>query len=595
MSSSSQWRRFSETLEAEEQEPERADQAGQQTDERKTFAARVRFLVLLFAVFGLVVLTRLVLSQVIGGRSQSSQVLAQAIDTSRGRIVDSNGLLLAMDTFSWEVYVDPQTAQRDHPTAEEIADYAALIGGITPEALTEALSGTGSLAVVDRGVSEQQCLAASDHPDIPRWIWCDGKRKRQYPHGSLAAHVLGFVDADQNGSAGVEASYDGWLRTTGAWTSSRLPGSPQPLPERLRTYLPSPGGRDLVLHLNSALQYRVEQTLTAALTHYEAKSGTIIVMDPRTGAVLALANLPTFDPNSYTQFTQGEWKNIAINEFYEPGSVFKPITYAAALDTGRISPDDALYDDGSLTLDGRTISNAETMVYGSITARQALAKSVNVVTAKLCLDMGSDTFYRYVRQFGFGKVTEADSDMEIAGIVKWPGTKYWSRYDQAANSFGQGISVTPLQMANAIAAIANDGNLMQPQFVQGLVYDGQLYTLSPRMLGRTIKPETAHTLTEMMTFTVDNYALGATLVPGYRVAGKTGTAQIPGSEGYTSSLTITSFVGFLPAAEPRLLILVKLAEPKNLHWAEQVALPVFGEVAQDAVEILKIAPDDRLP
>lgn len=595
MSPSSQWRRFNETLEAEAQEPEKTDQATQQAAERKTFAVRVRFLVLLFCVFGLIVLTRLVLSQVVGVTAQSSAVLAQTIDTSRGRIVDSNGLLLAMDTFSWEIYVDPQAARRNRPTAEKINEYAALIGGIAPETLTEALSKPGTLAVVGRGVSEQQCLTASDHMDIPAWIWCDGKRKRQYLHGSLAAHVLGFVDADQTGHAGVEASYDDWLRTAGTWTSERLPGSPQSLPETLKTYLPSAGGRDLVLHLNSALQYRVEKALSAALTRYEAKSGTIIVMDPRTGALIALANLPTFDPNNYAQFTQGEWKNIAINEFYEPGSVFKPITYAAALETGRVSPDDTLYDDGSLSLDGQIINNAENLVYGTITARQALAKSVNVVTAELCLDMGSDTFYRYVRQFGFGKVTEVDSDMEIAGIVKWSGTKYWSRYDQAANSFGQGISVTPLQMANAIAAVANGGNLMQPQFVQGLAYDGQLYALPPRTLGRAIKPETAHTLTEMMTFTVDNYALGPTLVPGYRVAGKTGTAQIPGSEGYTSSLTITSFVGFLPAAEPKLLILVKLAEPKNSRWAEQVALPVFGEVAQDAVEILRIAPDNRLP
>ncbi len=595
MSSRSQWRRFNESLEAEEQEPERADQTDQLADERKTFAGRVRFLVLLFAIFGLVVLTRLLLSQVIGGNSDTDRVLAQTVDTSRGRIVDSNGLLLAMDTFSWEIYVDPQLAEREQPNAEEISEYAALIGGITPAALTEALSESGTVAVVARGVTEQQCLTASNHADIPRWIWCDGKRKRLYPHSSLAAHVLGYVDADQNGSAGIEASYDGWLRTTGTWASSRLPGSPQPLPETLKTYLPSAGGRDLVLNLNAALQYRVEQALAAALIRYEAKSGTIIVMDPRTGAMLALANLPTFDPNNLAQFTQGEWKNIAINEFYEPGSVFKPITYAAAVDSGRLSPDEMLYDDGSLSLDGQTITNAESLVYGRITASQALAKSVNVVAAKLCLDMGSDTFYRYVRQFGFGKVTEADSDMEIAGIVKWPGTKYWSRYDQAANSFGQGISVTPLQMANAIAAIANGGNLMQPQFVQGLVYDGQLYALPPRMLGRAIKPETARSLTEMMTFTVDSYALGPTLVPGYRVAGKTGTAEVPGSEGYTSSLTITSFVGFLPAAKPQLLVLVKLAEPKNSRWAEQVALPVFSEVAQDAVEILKIAPDDRLP
>lgn len=594
MNSRSQWRRFNATREADDQDPNQAEHAQEQADERKIFAGRVRILVLLFTIFGLVVLTRLILSQVIGIATHSRQVLAQTVDTSRGRIVDSNGLLLAMDSFAWEIYADPQAAQRTPLTAEKISSHASLLG-IPSETLGEALAQKGTLAVVARNVTEQQCQIADDHKDIPTWIWCDGKRKRQYLHGQLAAHVLGFVDADQIGRAGVEASYNDWLLTAGDWTANRLPAPLQPLPDDLKTYLPSPSGHDLVLHLNAALQYRVEQILAEALTRYQATSGTIIVMDPRTGAVLALANLPTFDPNRYAQFTQRQWNNIAINEFYEPGSVFKPITYAAAIDTGRLKPDDILYDEGRLELDGQTITNAEQYTYGSITARQALAKSVNVVAANLCLDMGADTFYRYVRQFGFGKVTETDCGMENAGIVKWAGTKYWSRYDQAANSFGQGISVTPLQMANAIAAIANGGNLMQPQFVRGLVYDGQLSLLPPRTLGRAIKPETARTLTQMMIFTVESYAQGPNLVPGYRIAGKTGTAQIPEREGYTSALTITSFVGFLPAAEPQLQILVKLAEPKNARWAEQVALPVFGEVARDAVKILKIAPDNRLP
>lgn len=594
MNSRSQWRRFNETLETDDQDTDQVEHTRQQADEKELFAGRVRFLVLLFTIFGLIVLTRLILSQVIGIATHSRQVLAQTVDTSRGRIVDSNGLLLAMDVFAWEIYADLQAAQRNSPSAEEITAYAGLLG-IPAETLAQALAQKNTLAVVARGVTEQQCQIADDHEDIPTWIWCDGKRKRQYLHGQLAAHVLGFVDADQIGRAGVEASYNDWLLTTGDWSGNRLPSPLQPLPDELKTYLPSPSGHDLVLHLNSALQYRVEQILSEALTRYQATSGTIIIMDPRTGAVLALANLPTFDPNRYAQYTQGEWNNIAVSEFYEPGSVFKPITYAAAIDTGRLTPDDLLYDEGSLDLDGQTITNAEQYTYGSITARQALAKSVNVVAANLCLDMGADTFYRYVRQFGFGKISETDCGMESAGIVKWPGTKYWSRYDQAANSFGQGISVTPLQMANAIAAIANGGNLMQPQFVRGLVYDGQLSLLAPRTLGRAIRPETARTLTQMMTFTVESYAQGPNMVPGYRIAGKTGTAQIPEREGYTSALTITSFVGFLPAAEPQLQILVKLAEPKTSRWAEQVALPVFGAVAQDAVKILKIAPDNRLP
>ncbi len=594
MSRRGQWRQFSSALEAADREVDAAPSLDQQSNEQQTFTNRVRLLVLLFALASLIVLTRLIVSQVIGVAVQARQVLAQTVDTSRGRIVDRDGLLLALDVFSWEIYVNPRAARKTAPAAATVAQYARLME-IQPEQLANALAQEGTIAVVARAVSETQCRIADEHADLPSWIWCDGKRRREYPHGSLAAHVLGFTDMDQIGRAGIEATYNDWLRTGNDWPVQRLPGSPQPLPEELKTYLPSPGGRDLVLHLNAALQYRVEQILAAAVTRYQAAAGTVIVMDPRTGAILALANVPTFDPNRYAQFTAAEWNNSALNEIYEPGSVFKPITFAAAIEGEGLKPDDMLFDQGRLELDGNTITNAQQITYGNITARQALAKSVNVVTAQLCLDMGKEVFYRYLRQFGFGKVTEADCGVENAGIVKWPGTRFWSRYDQAVNSFGQGISVTSLQMANAIAAIANGGNLMQPQFVRGLALNGQFYAMPPRVLGRAIKPETAQTLTKMMTFTVDSYALGPGLVPGYRVAGKTGTAQIPDREGYTSSLTNTSFIGFLPAAEPQILILVKLAEPKTATWAEQVALPVFGEIAREAVQMLKIAPDDRAP
>lgn len=594
MSRRGQWRQFGSALEAADRNAEPTGPLGQQASDQQTFTNRVRLLVLLFVLASLIVLTRLIASQIIGLQVQARQVLAQTVDNSRGRIVDSNGLLLALDVFSWEVYLNPQIARAKAPSQAALVRYADLLN-IEAEALAKAMAQPGTVAVVARDVSKAQCQIADEHPDLPQWIWCDGRRRREYPHGSVAAHVLGFSDMDQIGRAGVEATYNDWLRTGGDWPAHRLPSAPQPLPDELKTYLPSPGGRDLVLNLNAALQYRVEQILAAAVARYQAASGTVIVMDPRTGAVLALANVPAFDPNRYAQFAAEQWNNSALNGIYEPGSVFKPITFAAAIESGRLKPDDVLYDPGKWELDGHTISNAQQITYGNITARQALAKSVNVVTAQLCLDMGKETFYRYLRQFGFGKVTEADCGAENAGIVKWPGTRFWSRYDQAANSFGQGISVTSLQMANAIAAIANGGNLMQPQFVRGLAYNGQFYPLPPRVLGRAIKPETAQTLIRMMTFTVDSYVLGPDLVPGYRVAGKTGTAQIPGREGYTLPLTNTSFVGFLPAAEPKILILVKLAEPKTATWAEQVALPVFGQIAREAVQVLKIAPDDRAP
>jgi cell division protein FtsI/penicillin-binding protein 2 len=557
-------------------------------------ANRVRLLIALFAIFALAVLIRMVDWQVLRA-ARSVESAAQIDDLSRGRIVDNHGLLMVTDSFTWEIYADAQEYRGDKSHPDPIKIAAAI--GIPAESLTAALAQEGHSVLVAKDVTEAQCLAAAHAKEVPLWIWCDGRRKRIYPQDSLAAHVVGFSDADQIGRAGLEASYDGWLRTMGNWPTDQLPGQPEPLPDEWKSYLPSPAGRDLVLHLDAGLQYQVEKRLAEALAKYGAKAGTIIVMEPRTGALLAVANLPTYNPNQIAETTLEQVTNSAVSEPYEPGSVFKLVTYAAGLDTKRITPETLFSDRGKLPISNRVITNAENKTYGTITARQALANSVNTVSAQICLDMGRDDFYRYIRQFGFGRPTEVDLAHESPGIVKRPGTEAWSQYDQAANSFGQGISVTPIQLISAVGTIANGGVVMQPQVVKELVLDGQVYNLPPRRLGQAIKPETAHTLAQMMVFTVESYQAGPKLVPGYRVAGKTGTAEIPIPEtgGYTSDLSITSFVGFLPAADPQIVILVKLVEPKASRWAEKVALPVFGTVARDAVSTLSIRPDDRMP
>jgi cell division protein FtsI (penicillin-binding protein 3) len=239
--------------------------------------------------------------------------------------------------------------------------------------------------------------------------------------------------------------------------------------------------------------------------------------------------------------------------------------------------------------------NAEEQSYGTVTIRDALAHSINVVSAQVSLRMGSDVFYKYVRQFGFGKITEVDLEAEVPGIVKQPGRNTgWSEYDLAANSFGQGISVTAFQMINAIAAIANDGVLLQPEIVQAMVEDGIVHPMPTKVLGRPIKPETAHAITQMMVYTVEKSSTPDP-IPGFRVAGKTGTAEVPTAEGYISPEGIHSFIGFFPAANPQLLIMVKLVKPKIGEWAESTAVPTFATIGQDAVQMLEIKPDNREP
>ena len=566
-----------------------APAADQPFDDWRQLAGRLRIPIAVFMVIGAAVLFRLAALQ-IGAGAGAAVAAPAAPDVSRGRIVDRRGLLMATDSFIWELYANPRAIRNSSERTEVIARVAQILG--QPVSAVQAELDEDKRLVTlagDLTEAQRQEIEALDQ----NLVWAGAQRTRAYPQGSLAAHLIGYTNRDQIGRYGVEASYHTWLLRSETW-QGQLPGEDGAMPDAWSLFLPSATGRDLALHLDAPLQHLVEKRLVQALIDYEAEAGTVIVLDPRSGAVLALANYPSFDLNRYTEVISTTWVNSAVNLVYEPGSVFKLMTFAAALDTGLTTPDTVYTDDGSLIIAGQRIRNAEGRVYGRVTATEALAHSLNVVTARLCLEMGPEVFYRYVRLFGFGRLTEVDLKLESAGIVKEPGGKEWSQFDQAANSFGQGISVTALQMINAVAAIANGGKLLQPQVARGFVSDGQLYTIPPRVLNYPIKPETARTLTQMMVYTVDQSAYPHP-VPGYRVAGKTGTAEIPTETGYTSQETITSFVGFLPAADPQVVILVKLVKPKVNVWAEHVAAPLFGQVGQDAVRILGIQPDEREP
>jgi cell division protein FtsI/penicillin-binding protein 2 len=520
-------------------------------------------------------------------------VAAAATDLVRSRIVDRNGLLLATDGFFWEVYAGPEAIKKDKDR-QSVIDGLARILEQPVETIQASVAVTTSLVMLHRHATEDQYKAIKDLKKPLGMLWTDERRERVYPLGSLGAHLIGFVNYFRQGLYGIESSYDAWLMGQRDLPEEQRRNKPGTLSDNARLYLPSPGRHDLVLNMDAALQYLVEKHLAEAVATYDADSGTIIVMDPRDSSILALANNPSFDPNRYSDVRMERWANAAVSSPYEPGSVFKLVTIAAALDAGEITPDSIYPDSGELTIDGKTIHNADNKRYGDVTVRTALAKSINVVTARIGLDMGGETFYRYVRQFGFGVPTEVDLGGEQSGEVKEPGDILWSRFDHAANSFGQALTVTSLQMTNAVATIANGGTRFQPQAAKAVVRDGQVYDLPPHALGYPIKPETAHTLTQMMVYTVDSSSYSK-FMPGYRVAGKTGTAEISTAKGYTQD-TIMSFVGFLPAADPQLVILVKLEKPKRGgRWAEQVAVPVWAKVAQDSVRLLRIAPDDRMP
>jgi cell division protein FtsI/penicillin-binding protein 2 len=343
------------------------------------------------------------------------------------------------------------------------------------------------------------------------------------------------------------------------------------------------------------VQALVEQELVRSVHEYQAEGGTIIVMDPRTFEILALASLPNYDPGRYGEFyvlDPPPFDDPAVSQQYEPGSVFKVLTVAAALDLGMVTPETTYYDQGWIEVGGATIANSSDHGKQTYTVSDVLIHSLNVGAAWISTQMGPDLFYRYVLAFGIGRPTEVDLAGEATGQLWLPDDfEHWHDSNLGTNSFGQGLAVTPLQMITAVATVANDGARLRPHIVsRRITADGAVSTFRPVIEAQVISPQTARTVAEMMVRTVEEGVPDAQ-VAGYRVAGKTGTAQIPIPGGYDRNATIVSFVGFGPVPDPQLIILVKLDRPKTSSWASDTAVPSFQRLATRLFLVLGIPPN----
>lgn len=574
------------------------------TQRRPQLVWRIWLVAAGFGLLATVVMARLLHHQLIGWLNRSATPVFANSSLPRGVIVDRNGELLAADRFFYEVIADPsQLSEADRQSIAQGLE--ALIGLPAMETSTRLFEAVNRRYVeLAEGVSLDDGQRVLDHirtetsenlASVWRHLAVRPTPARYYPQSVLASHLLGFVKADRDGVYGVEEYYDAFLNPQrGIGLLAKTNDTLELLPEPVRRFVPSLGGKDLVLTLDSGVQWIIEEELQKALAKYRAVAGTIIVMEPNTGALLGLANFPTYDPNTYDrQQDFSRFMDPAISALYEPGSIFKVVTIAAALDVGVIEPTTIYTDNGSITVGERLIFNSNRVGYGPVTATEALARSLNVVTAQIVTDLGSEEFYRYVERFGFGHLTEIDLAGEVAGLVKTPGNPLWSLSDLATNSFGQGLAVTPIEMINAVAAIANGGRLMRPYVVGARVQGERVLFTQPSVVRPVIKPETAKKLTEMMVETVytGNAAAG---VAGYRIAGKSGTAQIPGEGGYLEDATIVSFIGFAPADDPQVVILVKLdrPDPNISQWATHTAAPVFAQVGRRLFDHLNIPPDE---
>jgi cell division protein FtsI/penicillin-binding protein 2 len=565
--------------------------------------ARMRTLGVVLSLLTAVLIFQLMRYQVWGGLEVPPAPQIAPESSPRGTIVDRSGTPLVVNRYFFQVTATPEhfKSQEDrHEVAQQLADLINLpyqntldILGADPSAKYALLTDAITLEDAQKIEQHKTELAAKYDAFPLQSVYVTPKALRFYPQGELFSHVLGFVHRGEQGVTGVEKYYQQFLLRDGIGLLDANRTPIQDLPVEVQSFVPSSVGKDLVLSLDRTIQWICREELARGLAEFKAVAGTIIVMDPHSGAILGMASLPDYDPNDYLNAPDGSVFNPAVSAQWEPGSIFKIITMAAALDSGKIEPTTIFTDSGSITVGDRPIFNSDRVGHGLVSTTDALALSLNVVTAQIAQTLGADLFYRYVRQFGFGEASYVDLADEISGIVKTPRNQLWSPSDLGTNSFGQGLAATPLQMANATAAIANGGWLMRPYAVEMRIAGDEMQVAEPRYVRQVITPETAAEISEMMAQVIERSNSRAQ-VPGYRMAGKSGTAQIPGPGGYEKEATIVSFVGFGPVDDPQIVILVKMDRPDSSvnPWAGQTAAPVFSRVAKRIFEYLNVPPDE---
>ncbi len=404
--------------------------------------------------------------------------------------------------------------------------------------------------------------------------------RRYYPDGEVIAQVLGFTNIDDKGQEGLELAYNKWLSGTD--------GKKEVLKDRLGhvisniALLKKPKqGRDLILSLDQRIQYLAYRDLKVAVDKYHAKSGSVVVLDVKTGEILAMANQPSFNPNNRPKIHSGRFRNRAVTDVFEPGSTIKPFNIALALESGHYTPQTTINTNpGWMVIDGHTIRD-DGMDYGVITLTQLLQKSSNVGAAKVMLSLTPEAYWDLLRRMGFGQRTRSGFPGEASGQLIAP--RVWRKITVASLAFGYGVSITALQLAHAYAILAAGGIKRPVTFLK---------IKTPPKGVREMKASIAHTLLHMLESVVQKGGTGTRArVPGYRVAGKTGTAYIAGPHGYEKNHYIASFVGIAPVSDPRLVVAVVVRDPQGQHFGGLVAAPVFAKVMGGALRLMNISPD----
>ncbi len=560
-------------------------------------AGQVR-LALICALFGgcaLVLVWRLFSFQVMD--SEHYQRLAEderhaeiPIIPIRGALLDTNGKPLA-ETVRYDSVFVLGSLVGGNDKADRIAETLSPVLDVPVDQLRSAIDPkSGVPAVLKSGVPSAVAEQVQQF-GLPG-VYLDKEPERQYPEGSLAAQILGFVGKDFSGLAGLELSYDKELAGTPGVIDTQKDTAGEEITPGRRLLTPPRQGSDLVLTIDRYVQREAERLLNQAVIDNKASGGLIMVMEPRTGNILAAANNPTYNLTAdqiYDPRQADRYKSKIVTDQYEPGSTLKLLTMSAAIDQGIVTPDTTMQDTGVAVVGGAVIHNWNGLGNGTSTMTQILIHSSNVGMTWVSGKLGPDLEYEYLKRFGLGQPTGLRLPGEVAGVVRTNKDPGWTVVDRATNAFGQGIAVTPVQLLQAVAVLANDGQLVHPRLVRAIRGPDGVQDLPPDTGGQVVSPSTAHTLLKMMVAVDEQPDLIPDRVAGYKISLKTGTADTPTNVGYNTALTIGSLVALFPSDAPRFAVLIRLDGPQKLYGG-LVAAPVLKDLAQELLTYYRVPP-----
>ena len=525
-------------------------------------------------------------------RSQEQRLRTITLYPDRGDIYDRNGNLLATSINAYSIVAYPSKIKNKKQAALDISR----ILNENHSLVLQKLNSNKPFVWIKRKIEEPVALKIK-----AKKIYGIGllqERKRVYPKRKLASQVVGFVGVDNQGLSGIEISYDDYLTgEAGSFIYEKDPGGREIVTSNLRVLKPATNGMNLTLTIDEPIQYKAEMEIKKAVEGSHSNSGSIIVMDVKSGEILALASYPDIDPNNYQKYKPAFWNNRAVTDVYEPGSTFKLVTVASAIEEGVITVNTKINCPDSIKLGGRIIKNSHKTKAGTknLSIKEILRESVNTGAVNIARKLGEEKFYDHIKHFGFDEKTDVGLPGESRGILKEPDS--WDKSDIGMISFGQSIAVTPVQLISSLSSIAIGGIRMKPRLVKKIESSDSSFfkVFAPEIMGQAMSARTAGEMLELCEDVVENGTGRLAKIPGFRVGGKTGTAQKvhPGGLGYMEGHYVASFIGFTPIDEPRISVLVVLDDPKPVFWGERVAAPVFKQVAEYSLRRLNIAPDKK--